>query len=166
MNELETALGEIRRAREYTEEVVARVPDDEWFRQPAEGVTHVAWQVGHLAFAQYVLALERTRGPRDEDERLIPDAFRRRFGSNSVPDPDPAANPSRDELLDVFRRVHRQVLAEGAVLTPDDLGQPPLRPHRLCRTKLECLFWSARHEMLHGGQIGLLRRLLGHQPMW
>ncbi len=33
-------------------------------------------------------------------------------------------------------------------------------------TKLRALLWCAHHEMLHAGQIGLLRRHLGYSPMW
>ena len=42
----------------------------EWFRQPTEGVTHIAWQVGHLALAEYWLTLERIRGRRPDDLHL------------------------------------------------------------------------------------------------
>ena len=37
---------------------------------------------------------------------------------------------------------------------------------RFTTTKLRALLWCARHEMLHAGQIGLLRRHLGYPPMW
>jgi uncharacterized damage-inducible protein DinB len=66
----------------------------------------------------------------------------------------------------VFDRVHRQVLRELPGLPEADLDSPPFRPHPLARTKRECLFWCAQHEMVHAGQIGLLRRLLGHPPLW
>jgi uncharacterized damage-inducible protein DinB len=47
-----------------------------------------------------------------------------------------------------------------------ELDTPLVEPHRLARTKFESLVWCAHHEMLHAGQIGLLRRLLGVPPMW
>jgi hypothetical protein len=39
------------------------------------------------------------------------------------------------------------------------------RPHPLVRTKLWALLWCAQHEAVHAGQIGLLRRQLGHAPL-
>ncbi len=36
----------------------------------------------------------------------------------------------------------------------------------LTLTKLRALLWCAHHEMLHAGQMGLLRRHLGYPPMW
>jgi uncharacterized damage-inducible protein DinB len=38
--------------------------------------------------------------------------------------------------------------------------------HALVRTKYQALAWCAQHEVVHAGQIGLLRRLLGHPPVW
>ncbi|WP_148114872.1 DinB family protein [Tautonia sociabilis] len=46
---------------------------------------------------------------------------------------------------------------------PDEvLDQPPLTPLRNCTTKYGVLAWCSQHEMRHAGQIGLLRRFLGH----
>ena len=45
-------------------------------------------------------------------------------------------------------------------------NQPVPHPHPFATTKLLALLWCAHHEMLHGGQIGLLRRHLGYPPMW
>ena len=120
-------------------------------------------QAGHLAIAQYRLALERVRGRRPGDEALISDAFLTHFGRASVPDPNPSHNPSVAEIRGVFTRVHQQVLVELLDATLDDAV---LKPHVLCKTKRESLLWCASHEMMHAGQIGLLRRLLGHAPLW
>jgi hypothetical protein len=66
----------------------------------------------------------------------------------------------------VFDRVHEQVLRDLPGLADQDLDAPPPKPHRLCGTKRVVLFWCSQHEMLHAGQIGLLRLLLGHPPLW
>jgi uncharacterized damage-inducible protein DinB len=36
----------------------------------------------------------------------------------------------------------------------------------LAQTKRASLLWCAQHELVHAGQIGLLRRLLGYPPLW
>jgi hypothetical protein len=92
-----------------------------WFRLPPGGVSHVAWQVGHIAFSEYRLALWRIRGERPDDDALFSAEFKSLFGVDSVPQANSAYPPG--ELL-----------------------------------------WCAHHEMLHGGQIGLLRRHLGYPP--
>ena len=47
-----------------------------------------------------------------------------------------------------------------------ELDQSVPHPHRFATTKLRALLWCAHHEMLHAGQIGLLRRHLGYPPVW
>ena len=51
-------------------------------------------------------------------------------------------------------------------LDETELDQPVPHPHPFAKTKLLALLWCAHHEMLHAGQIGLLRRHLGYPPMW
>ena len=47
-----------------------------------------------------------------------------------------------------------------------ELSQPVPHPHAFAKTKVVALLWCAYQEMLHAGQIGLLRRHLGYPPMW
>ena len=69
------------------------------------------------------------------------------------------------DLRAVFDRVHEQALREVRGLDEGELDQPVPHPHPFAPTKLRALLWCARHEMLHAGQIGLLRRHLGYPPM-
>ena len=166
MTRLQAALDRIEFARRYTVRLLETIDPADWFRMPAEGVTHVAWQVGHLAMAEYRLCLERIRGARPSDEQLISEAFLTRFGRDSVAEPDPAKNPSPAEIRAVFDRVHEAALRELPGTSDAELDQPPLKPHGLFNTKIGSLQWCPNHEMLHAGQIGLLRRLFGAKPMW
>src|SRR5258708_3108884 len=106
MSRLALALDQIALARKYTLRLLDQVPPAEWFQQPMEGITPIAWQVGHLALAEYWLTLQLIRGRRPEDAGLIPDGFVARFGRESVPAPDPAKSPSPDELRAILERVH------------------------------------------------------------
>jgi hypothetical protein len=166
VNRLQLAIEQIVFARNYTVRLLDQTPVAEWFRQPPGGVSHVAWQVGHLAFAQYRMALERIRGPRPQDADFLSEEFLRLFGRDSVPDPDPAKYPGQAEIRGVFDRVHGQVLRELRGLDEGELDRPVLRPHPLVQTKLWALLWCAQHEAVHAGQIGLLRRQFGHAPLW
>jgi hypothetical protein len=50
---------------------------------------------------------------------------------------------------------------------PDaDLDLAPLIPHSLYTTRIASLRYAPLHEMIHCGQIALLRRMLGHKPVW
>jgi hypothetical protein len=166
MSRLQLAIEQIVFARNYTVRLLDQTPVAEWLRQPPGSVTHVAWQVGHLAFAQYRMALERIRAPQPQDADLIAEEFLRLFGRDSIPDPDPARYPTPAEIRAVFDRVHEQALRELGGLDESELDQPVRKPHPLVKTKLWALLWCAQHEAVHTGQIGLLRRQLGYAPLW
>lgn len=166
MSQLEIAIEQIKQARSYSQRLLDHVGPDDWFRQPTEGVTHLAWQMGHLAIAQYRLTMDRIRGSRPGDADLIDPAYVKMFGKDSVPDSDPARYPTVEAIRAAYDRVYTHVLEELPDYTDEELQGPAGQPHPWFNTKLGALFWCARHEMMHAGQIGLLRRLLGYKPLW
>ncbi len=162
---LEIAVKNIEFARRYTIQLLEDVQADEWFQAPVSGVTHLAWQVGHIAMAQYALTMLRLRGKEPSDQALISNDFFRRFKKGTTPSPAPDDYPPMEEIWAVFHRVHEQALKELAGYTDQDLDVSLPEPHAVFDTKLGSVFFCSSHEMLHAGQIGLLRRLLGKTPV-
>jgi hypothetical protein len=162
---LEIAIRQIEFARQYTLQMIEDLGDDDWFRPVGEDLTHVAWQIGHLAVAEYGLGLFRMRGRQDGDADLLPSRFRKLFGKGSIPDPDPARQPGPAEIRRVLAAVHQQVLAELPGYSDSQLDEPCEEPYALYPTKMGALYFCSAHEMMHAGQIGLLRRLLGKSPI-
>jgi hypothetical protein len=166
MNRLQFAIDQIVFARNYTLGLLDQTPMTEWFQIPPSGVSHVAWQVGHLAYAEYRLALWRIRDKQPQDDALFSPEFVRTLGAGSIPDADPGKYPPASEIRAALDRVHEQALRELQGLGEAELDQPVPHPHPFAKTKLLALLWCAHHEMVHAGQIGLLRRQLGHAPLW
>jgi hypothetical protein len=163
---LQEALTQVRFARTYSLNLIDSFAPDDWFRMPPGGVTHLTWQVGHLAMAVFRLGMERVRGPLPDDHELMPPDFLALFVRDTVPDTDTARYPAPAVIRATYDRAHDRFQADLAGWPDADLDAPPLTPHKLCTTKIECLRWCSAHEMLHAGQIGLLRRLLGRPPQW
>lgn len=163
--QVELALAQIQSARDYLVALIADLPDEDWFRQPEGWSSHVAWQVGHVAMAEYGLALFRQRGRAEVDLDLMPGSFRKQFSRGSKPEPDPAKNPTPAAIRATLDRVHRQVLAEAPTFTAEQLAEPVDMPYAATPTKYGALLFCAHHEMLHAGQLGVLRRLLGREPL-
>jgi len=166
MTRLETALEQIKVVRQYSERILEDVAESDWFRQPTEGVTHIAWQVGHMAIAAYRLGLAQVRGELAEDQLLIPADYVKLFGRGSIPSPDASAYPTPASIRAVFEAVHAQIFRELPSFPDAKLDLPPEHAHPLFDTKLGALMWCGRHEMLHVGQIGLLKRLFGAPIKW
>ncbi len=162
---LDIAVKSIEFAREYTETMLQGIEPADWFRQPSEGVTHIAWQVGHLAMAEYALTMIRVRGKEREDQEAISNDFFRLFQKGTTPQADADQYPPADEIRHVFDEVHRRALSELSRYTDEELNVKLPVPHAVFDTKLGSVFFCPAHEMLHAGQIGLLRRMFGHAPL-
>jgi DinB superfamily len=159
-----TAIERMRGARENTRRLMNDFAADEWFWHPPEFVTHLAWQIGHLAFAQYCHCFWWIRGRQPEDKTLLPDRYIELFEMGSIPIADANACPPIEEIRHVFDAVFERTMLELPGRTDEELDVP-IHPSRPDRTKLSGLFWDVEHEFLHAGQIGLLRRLLGKPPV-
>ncbi len=165
MTNLSLLRAQIEGARAYSSQLVDHIDPADWFRMPTEGVSHVAWQVGHLAVAQYRLVVFRIRGASPEDDQFAGEAEIRMFGINSVPVADPGTYPAVSEIRERLVRVHHYALRFIDGLDESTLDQALEQPHAIAKTRGQVLSFCAMHEMLHAGQIGLLRRLFGGQPV-
>ena len=115
--------------------------------------------------AQYAICLARRRGSEPGDRELMSREFRKQFGKGSTPNPDPAGQPTPEDIRGVMTVIHQQSLLELADEQEERLLEPLAAPHEMFNTLLEALQFCSAHEMMHAGQIGLLRRLLGHDPL-
>ncbi|HEY6563715.1 MAG TPA: DinB family protein [Pirellulaceae bacterium] len=163
--ELELARKQIEFAREYTKLLFADVGSGDWFTCPAGAPTHLAWQMGHLAMAQYGLTLLRVRGKLEEDGKWISNDFMRCFKKGSQPQPDPSQYPDPEVIRATFDRVYRESMAALESYRVEDLEETVPMPYAVYANKLGSILFCPAHEMLHAGQIGLLRRLLGKEPL-
>ena len=161
----ESVMRQVEFAMGYVGELLDATPRDRWFEIPEGMPCNIAWQVGHLTVAQYGLLLFRIRGRADGDMELMPSKFRKMYGKQSVPSADPAKQPTADELLDRLKRVWQTANDE---LPPTDLSvlsEPEGMPYAAYPTKLGALMFSPLHLQIHAGQIGLIRRGLGLEPI-
>jgi hypothetical protein len=159
------AIGQIEFARRYTIDLLTATPKDQWFDIPTGLPTNIAWQIGHLAVSQYGLLMFRIRGRSPDDLELIPGKFRKKYSRQTTPSDDPAAQPTADELVERLNRVHELAMAELATVDPAVLLEPIDEPYAAYPIKLGAVLFCPLHEHIHAGQIGLLRRALGLEPV-
>ena len=159
------AIGQIRFAREYTLGLLDATPKELWLTIPDGVPSNIAWQVGHLTVSQYGLLMFRIRGRQSEDLDLIPGRFRKAYGRGSTPCADPDAQPSADELLDRLGRVFDAGLEVLRTTSPQALLDPIDMPYAVYPIKLGAILFCPLHEQIHAGQIGVLRRALGLEPV-
>ncbi len=115
--------------------------------------------------AQYGLTIMRIRGREREDEQLIAKDFIRKFKKGSAVSPNAADYPSPNEIRATFDAVHEASMASMAGYEEADLQDSLPAPTAVYENKLGSLLMCSAHEMVHAGQIGLLRRMLGLDPV-
>jgi len=162
---LRGALGQIQFARQYTLELLDATPRDRWFEIPSGLPSNIAWQVGHLAVSQYGLLLFRLRGRNPADLALIPGKFRKRYSRGTLPSDDAESQPAADELYDRLGQVHELAMQQLDAVEPQSLLEPIDPPYAVYPVKLGGILFCPLHEQIHAGQIGLLRRALGMEPV-
>lgn len=165
MTRIDVVLQSLRFSRGFTQGILDKVPEEDWYRFPEQGYTHVAWQVGHLAWAQHRLVFVRVAGDAADANRLLPSEYAELFGKGSTPKAGSSAYPSAIELRNVFDSVHSRVLVVVPTLAEALLDERTDPPHPAFQNKFEALLWAARHELVHAGQIAMIRRGLGHAPL-
>ncbi len=161
----DSVVGQVKFVRRYTLGLLASVPDELWGVIPTGASTHFAWQVGHLAVAQYGLMLFRQRGRSEGDLELMPSWLRKQYGKGTVPATDPSKIPPRGELMGYLQKIYDESIATVPNLTAEQLAEPTEMPFAVYPIKLGVLLFCPIHEGLHAGQIGLLRRLHGQDPI-
>ncbi len=155
-------LDQMDATRRYTHLVLEHVPAERWYDMPAAVGSHVAWQIGHIAWAQAKAVVGGVcgRGPCD----ALPDTYGQWFGKGTSPAPRQPDHPEPAELLATLDAVQASALEALGALDDAVLDEPAGHATGLIHDKLGLVMWSVRHEMLHIGQVGLIRRGLGMAP--
>jgi len=158
---LQIAWRQIEFASRYTRTLLDDLTDNEWFWSPESLSTHIAWQVGHIAISIYGLTLFRQRGRAEVDAELMSGKFRKLFMKGTQPTSKRDDYPSPQEILEVLERVESQMRIELPHFDGDALDEAIDPPHAAFGNRFGALLFAGEHCMLHAGQIGMLRRLMG-----
>jgi hypothetical protein len=142
----------------YAKRLVANVPDDRMSLQPAAGMNHAAWVLGHLACTADMLGAMLGLKP------VCPPEWPTLFDWNSSPVGDASRYPSKAALLKALEDAHSQIAAAlPNVPEPHWVETTPLEAIRgFLPTMGDCfVFVMAAHENMHLGQLSAWRRVQG-----
>ena len=169
MTRIQFIADQTQQTRALTLQLISDATEEQWYKTPNVINSNIAWQVGHLIISQYYHAIAVITAEKTKARALPLKEYATLYTK------DGALSKSREELpppktlsdhLNSVEEIAREVLMN---LNDDDLDQPlePTRfPHPIARTKYEALTWSFRHEMWHGGQISMIKRVLGKPMRW
>ena len=144
----------------YCRKLVQDIPEESLAVQPAPGMNHPAWVLGHLAVVgDTALRLlgQPTHSPRE---------WRPVFGMGSTPGTDRSVYPSRDELLRMVETNYQAVIAAAQVDPASIVDVPHTAPFFKAELPLVgdlLAHIMTTHFAMHLGQISAWRRTQGLQ---
>jgi hypothetical protein len=146
----------------YARQLLVDVPDEEFAEQPAPGLNHPAWTLGHLVIAaDYGLKL-LGQSP------TAPEGWNALFFPGTVPDPNRAAYPPKGELLNTYEAAHAALDAAVAVADPAQVAKQ--NPSEGMRARFPTVgvllgYLLTTHEAGHLGQLSAWRRMMGKKSV-
>jgi len=149
-------------ARRITLGLLEGIEDQQFLHRPLPGGNHAMWIVGHIAC--------------EDDEFLSELAGRKQqlskpwhdnFGMGSTPSDDASAYPSIAEIKTQLASLREQFLGWLQTMPEARLGQPlPESWATFAPNYAAFMSTAACHEMLHAGQLTVVRRSLGLKPVF
>lgn len=142
----------------YARRLVTDLAEEQMTVQPAQGMNHAAWVLGHLACSGDLFA------PLIGSKPVCPPEWQPLFDWNSTPKAGSAQYPSKAELLAAIEAVHAGIAAALPVVPASRWTDP--MPIDEIRGLLPTLgdgfvFVMTAHENMHLGQLSAWRRAQG-----
>lgn len=159
---LQNALVALEFSRGFTMAVLSAIPDDKFLHQPFPGANHALWVTGHVACVDAWL-LKACGGP--ADPRL--ETIAAKFSMHSQVSPQAAEYPPLAEVRQWFQE-SRQTLLDWYRPQDEQQLQTPLPEglQQIAVNRLALIFRLAVHESAHAGQLTVVRKSLGLQPVF
>jgi DinB family protein len=130
--------------------------------RPVPGANHIAWQLGHLIAAERFLVERGLPGVMD----ALPEGFVERHKKGMANSDNPADFLSKDEYLQLAKKVRANTLRVIAGLSPADFDKPASGGPPFVKTVGDALLFISGHWLMHAGQWAVIRRKLGRAPLF
>ncbi len=131
--------------------------DDDLLVRPVSGAHHAAWQLGHLIVSErkMVEAIAPGHGV------TLPVGFEEAHPKDAGHS-DATLRFSKKEYQELMLQQRTKTLAALAAFSAEDLSKPGPEAMRSYAPHVGSIFsMVAGHELMHSGQIAVIRRLLG-----
>jgi DinB family protein len=152
--DLQTVANQFKFNNGIYERTVQGIPPEQWLIQPSEHSNHLLWVVGHAAVTR--AAAVRLLG--GEWSAPWQDLFRR--GQKRA---DGAQYPSVAEVQQAWSEIAARLIAALPNASPQSMGRPVDRGKpSIDGTVGGTVGFLCLHESYHLGQMGFIRKWLGH----
>jgi hypothetical protein len=134
---------------------VEDLSDADLMQRPAEGMNHLAWQLGHLISAERSFV----ESARPGSCPALPEGFEQAHSKETIGSDDPKKFRTKDEYVRLWKAQRAATKAALNALPDDQLDAPGPEQFRSFMPTVGAIFIMAGfHALLHVGQFVLVRR--------
>lgn len=131
--------------------------DAELMQRPVPGANHIKWQLGHLIVSER--GLLRSMGAKMPE---LPEGFEPAHSRDNTACDDVSKFWPKQTYLDLMQQMHEAAMACLADFPDAKLSEPgPEATRSYLPTNMAVFNMTGSHEIMHVGQIAVLRRKLG-----
>ncbi|MEX0728687.1 MAG: DinB family protein [Planctomycetaceae bacterium] len=146
-----------------TQAYLGDLTDGDLMLRAVPGINHVAWQLGHLIQAEHDM-IEMVC---PSSMPKLPDGFAAQHSKEASSSDDPAKFLKKTDYLKLAAEQRAGTVKALESLSDADLDKPaPERLHAIAKTVGEVFAMQGQHWTMHNGQWAVLRRKLGHPPLF
>ncbi|MDA7977934.1 MAG: DinB family protein [Pirellulales bacterium] len=137
--------------------------DEDLMRRAADGINHIAWQLGHLIASENQLINSVCPGAMPD----LPEGFAEKHGKETAGNDNAADFCTKAEYLKLMDEQRAATLEALSKLTEEDLSKPaPEALQRIAENVGAMFTMQGTHWMMHAGQWVVVRRQLGKPALF
>ncbi len=158
MNGIKAIQAALEETRSHLLWFLADFSEADMFVRPHPRANHAAWQVGNVSLAEVNMIQEELP---DANYPKLPEGFLELHGTG-VPKDGPEGYMNKEDSLALFEKVRAATIALVGGLSEEDLDRPCTGSMATFAPTLgKLLILTSNHTLMHGGQIQVIRRVLG-----
>jgi uncharacterized damage-inducible protein DinB len=143
---------------DYARRLVEDIPEDQMAAQPAPGMNHAAWVLGHLTYVfDSMMVVWREKPSMSAEWKAL-------FNVPSQPLPERDKYPSKAELWDAYQKAYKRIVDVVTTASDEDLNRefpnPRLRA-AMPTVGTAMIHILTSHQGQHLGQLSAWRRAQG-----
>lgn len=140
-----------------------QLSDKDLMVRPADGMNHIAWQLGHLIGSEHGHVETVFPGTMP----ALPSGFVQQHSKAASSSDSPSDFLCKTDYLDLMTAQRAGTLKVLTSLSDEQLQQAAPEAIQYLGPTIACVFaGEASHWMMHAGQWAVVRRKLGHSPLF
>lgn len=163
MNTRESIKASIDLGKMISTSYIGDLSDDDLMKRPHPECNHIKWQLGHLIASENQMINSVLPGSMPD----LPAGFADKYTKEMAGNNDGKFFHSKADLLKTFEQQRSATLAALEKCSDTDLDKPsPERMQAYAPNVGAAFAMQSAHWLMHAGQWAVVRRQLGHPPLF